>query len=40
MELFDVKENKKITAFACGLEYVVAIENMRNLYAWGANKDG
>jgi len=40
ISFFDIKESRRITTFGCGLEYIVAVENMRNIYSWGKNKDG
>ena len=40
VDIFDIKENKKVTHIACGYEYVFAIQNNKMLYSWGRNTHG
>nr|CAD97691.1 nd6 protein [Paramecium tetraurelia] len=37
---FSIRENKRVTYLATGLEYVVVVENRRNIYSWGKNDKG
>lgn len=37
---FSIRENKRVTYLATGLEYIVVVENRRNIYSWGKNDKG
>lgn len=38
--MFKLSENRKITSFGVGFNFVFAVENKRNLYSWGCNSNG
>lgn len=40
VSFFRVMDNKRVTYMATGHEYVVVVENLRNVYAWGKNSKG
>ena len=40
VDIFDIKENKKVTMIACGFEYVFAVQNNKIVYSWGRNTHG